>query len=201
MKFSPIHQSIARFISVVSTPPLVITLFLIYLMFHFPENLERAIECLVIGFTLLALAPSLYVLYLAKAGRIHGFHMFRREERIAPMLMAFFSTLLALIILWYMGAAKPVIVFLVAGLVNILAFTLVTFFWKISVHTGTLAAILTTVLIYSFGRFLWLWLLLIPVIYARIVRYSHTWGQVIAGILLGIFLTAFILYLFGYWFM
>lgn len=191
---------IARLISIISTPPLVLTLFLVYLMFHFAQSSKEAAEWLIIGFLFLAFIPSAYVFYLAKNDRIHGFHMFRKEERIRPMLLAFGSVLTALILFSWLGAEKPIIAFLAAGVINIVVFTLITKFWKISIHTGTLTAVLTTVLIYSYGKYLWLWLLLVPVAYARLITHSHTWSQILVGIAIGGGITALTLYLFGYWF-
>jgi membrane-associated phospholipid phosphatase len=63
-------------------------------------------------------------------------------------------------------------------------FTLITFVWKISLHAGVLSAA-ATFAIYVFGSsWMWMWGLLLPVSWARVVMKKHTLAQVVAGIVL-----------------
>lgn len=73
--------------------------------------------------------------------------------------------------------------------------TLITFFWKISIHM-VVDTTVVTILNFLFPNFWFLYLLLPIIAWSRFVRHKHTPGQLLGGFLLGLavvfFLVAFL---------
>jgi len=65
---------------------------------------------------------------------------------------------------------------------------LIRFFWKISVHCGISSMVISSFVLLHFWFFVWLYILLLPIIYSRIKLERHDWKQVTAGTLIGILL-------------
>ena len=64
-------------------------------------------------------------------------------------------------------------------------FGVITFFWKISLHTGV-NAVLITFLNWATGwHYWWLYVLVLVVAWARVYQKHHTWAQATAGAFLG----------------
>ena len=65
---------------------------------------------------------------------------------------------------------------------------LIRFVWKISVHCAISSTVITAFTLLQFWYFVWLYVLLIPIIYSRIKLERHDGKQVTAGTLIGILL-------------
>jgi membrane-associated phospholipid phosphatase len=63
-------------------------------------------------------------------------------------------------------------------------YMLTTLKWKVSVHTGVLATLASLGLLLGGWAYSWLWLLVVIVAWARVIRRDHTWSQVMVGGLL-----------------
>lgn len=127
--------------------------------------------------------PFLYFLHLLKTKEISDWDTTNRRERYQLYLFTvavhavgvLFATFLGKIIL-----AKMLFAFWVLAAV----FTSVTFVWKISLHAGVWAAA-ATFTTYTFGSaWIWMWFMIIPVSWARVVMKKHTWAQVACGAVL-----------------
>ncbi|ANP52349.1 hypothetical protein AVL59_24900 [Streptomyces griseochromogenes] len=112
-------------------------------------------------------------------------HVRRRQDRIvaAPGVMA--SVITGTVLLYGLEAPAEVTALVTAMLSVLLALLVITFFWKVSVHSAVASgalAILTSV----FGPWM---LVLIPLVvligWSRIRLSCHTVGQVTVGVLIG----------------
>ena len=117
-----------------------------------------------------------------------------RKKRIKPLLALIAFVLLdyVLIAQWHNTVLSQL--FLIF-LVWVIGFFVVTLFWKISGHAGTIA-LATGLIISWFGWGWWPVILTVPLVaWARVVRRDHTILQVIAGALYSWVL----LVVFDYW--
>lgn len=129
------------------------------------------------------LVPFLYFLHLLRTREISDWDTTDRRERYQLYSFTVAVHAVGVILAAVMGKiilAKILFSFWILSV----AFTLITFVWKISLHAGVLAAAATFVH-YALGpSWAWLWVLLLPVSWARVVMKKHTWLQVVAGTIL-----------------
>ncbi|MEM7531832.1 MAG: hypothetical protein AAF639_06640 [Chloroflexota bacterium] len=141
------------------------------------------------------IAPTLYVVWLAKTGRVTDIHLPLREERTLPMIFTLFAGLFA----WFVLAIgnAPQLLLLIAAINGIqsIIFLFITLRWKISFHC-TMAAQLSVLSLLLFG-----WNIGTPVVFsvpliawARVHLQRHTIAQTVAGSVLGVALVVSGLY-------
>lgn len=191
-------QVLAEAASIGSNPPLVMAIFYGYVVYHFTEFFPQATLFALIGLFFMIVVPGIYILWAWRNHKVTDFDLTDRKERAIPFSLAGVGILLTFFFLDYYGAGEPILAFLLASLFNLLVITLITPFWKISLHTATLTGVITSVVILSWGKYEYLYLLLLPVIWSRLVLRRHTFWQLLAGIALTAVLTKIIFFLKGY---
>jgi hypothetical protein len=129
--------------------------------------------------------PLAYVLRGVRQGRLTSHHIPEREHRRVPLLFGIASVAAGLLVLVLLGAPREVLALLAAGGVGLVVFTVVTHWWKMSIHAGVAAGTATTLTV-VYGP---LALLSVPLVllagWARVRLSAHTGAQVIAGALVG----------------
>ena len=127
--------------------------------------------------------PFLYFLHLLRTKEISDWDTTNRRERYQFYSFTVAVHAVGVLLAVLMGKiilAKILFAFWILSV----AFTLITFVWKISLHAGVLAAAATFVY-YALGpSWFWMWGLLLPVSWARVVMKKHTWLQVLSGTVL-----------------
>lgn len=129
--------------------------------------------------------PMAFIVRGARQGRWDGHHVRNREGRLVPLLLGLASTTVGLVILLVGRSPRDVLALDVAMLVTLAACTVITQWWKISLHSAVAGgACATLVLIYGPSL-----LVTVPVValvaWSRVVVRDHTVAQVIAGALAG----------------
>jgi len=137
--------------------------------------------------TLLAILPVLLIsLYMVKTGRMDSLFSNRRHQRHRVYVVGLFFDVLAIWILNLLNAPTILVAGLVAGLASVVCLAFINLWWKISVHSSTVAAFVTVLLV-LFGWWASFSLILLPVMWwARLNLAQHTLAQVIAGSTLSI---------------
>jgi len=141
------------------------------------EAINWAFLCLLFGI----IVPYLYVWFLYKKKKISDVHIFERENRLKPMVVACISYIILFIILRVLKGPLFLKSIFAVIIVSTIILTIITYFWKICLHASgmTLMVITFNVL---FGRWM---LFMIPLIlligWARIRIKKHTVSQVISG--------------------
>lgn len=180
---------LAHFISIVLSPLTTAPLFFIVLARHYTADPLIFFKLNLLLFGLIFVPSVGTLIFLKKTQRITDWGMSKREERYVFNFVILACGLVAITTLYLLGfydISRVLTLILVCGLL----FTLITFYTKISAHTAwmSLFAILTHVL---YGpTFVWVWLLVPLVAWARVYKKRHTISQVIAGILLPIVIFA-----------
>lgn len=113
-----------------------------------------------------------------------------RHQRSFPLIVAAIVLFTGFVALSFAHAPKLMQALMLCYATQTLIVAIISYWWKISIHTASMACSLV-VLTYRFAAIvLPFYLLLLLVSQARIVLKRHTIAQTIAGALLGIVLTA-----------
>jgi hypothetical protein len=133
--------------------------------------------------------PLIGVVVLLKMRIISDFYATEKDERFIPFLTTIFSYLLGTIILIIVQAPAPIIALMACYLINGIVLATITLKWKISIHSSGVTGPVTA-LVYLLGtRLLPLFLLVLPVIWARLELKAHSKWQLTMGALLSTALT------------
>ncbi|GGQ40962.1 phosphatase PAP2 family protein [Couchioplanes azureus] len=129
--------------------------------------------------------PLAYVVRGVRAGRLTNHHIPEREHRRVPLLFGIASVAAGLVVLLLLGAPRDVLALMAAGGTGLLVFTVVTHWWKMSIHAGVAAGTAATLTaVYGPAA-----LLTVPfavlACWARVRLSAHTVPQVIAGAIVG----------------
>lgn len=129
--------------------------------------------------------PMLFIVRGARRGRWDTHHVRNREERLIPMLACLICVLGCLAGMLLGGAPREMLALLASMLVVLVIATVITRWWKISLH-GAVASGATATVIAVYGwAFLALYALVAVVCWSRVRVSDHTLGQVLAGAVLG----------------
>jgi len=158
------------------------------------EAIKWASICLLFG----TVIPYLYIGFLYKKREINDMHIPRREDRIKPLVVSSISYMVCFIILNVLEGPLFLKSIFAVSIVSSIILTVVTYFWKISLHTSWITFVVITFNI-LFGRWMLLMVPLIPVIgWARVRIKKHTVNQVILGVGISTITTFFIYYNYGF---
>jgi hypothetical protein len=153
------------------------------------EAVSWAFICLLFG----TIVPYLYIVLLYRRKEIDDMHIPRKEDRIKPMIVSSISYVACLFVLYILNGPLFLKSIFAVSAVSAVIFTVITYFWKISLHTSWITFVVITFNI-LFGRWMLLMIPLIPVIgWARVRIKKHTVNQVVFGV--GVTtLTSFLIY-------
>ena len=132
--------------------------------------------------------PLYGVQYLLKKGVISDYFATERTERYIPFLVSIISYLVGTIVLVVIRAPAAVTALMATYIVNGIVLVAITTKWKISIHTSGVASPVTA-LVYLLGSHLMpLFLIFLPVAWARLELKAHskmqlTMGALVSGIL------------------
>lgn len=174
----------ARLISQLFQPPLIIGVFLLFLVFYFAPDANKGIIWASIAVGLVGLVPTVYTIIAYKLHWVKDLWLNDKADRIGPFLIAGLGMIITLLIFFKLGVPTEVLVFLMALILVLLFLLFITIFWKISVHAATIMMVVTTINILADCKFWYLFLLVPLVMWARVYRKRHSVVQVFAGAVL-----------------
>jgi membrane-associated phospholipid phosphatase len=131
--------------------------------------------CLAVGL------PALDIAWRVRSGRAGDFQLAVRQERLRPLTVALLSSSAALVLVGSLQGPRTLLVTMIAGLACGLVLTAVTLVWKISFHSGALAAGVVLACWFAGLSGLILIPLLVAVGWSRVRLGRHSPGQVAAG--------------------
>ncbi len=136
-----------------------------------------------------AVVPLIFFLTMLYHKQIKDWDIQNRRERIPLYLFTLVCHLGGLWLAHELGKSELVSVLLVYYLTAIVFFV-TTLFWKISLHAGVNAVLITSLNVFYGWKYTWLYILLALVMWARVYEKHHTWAQVVAGAILGTFIVS-----------
>lgn len=190
-------NKLAHFMSIVLGPHVWFLVLLIVLLTKTGLTSGQMWTLLPVSLIFQILVPMIYLQWYLKSRKITAWDLPKREDRFLPLAATFVSYLISLVLIYIYGN-QLIFNLNVIFLLLIATVSLITVFWKISLHTAlnTAGALFINFL---FGWQLPILYLLIPVIaWARYKLGRHNIKQLLAGTAVSglIILVAF--YYFGY---
>jgi len=180
-------KNLANFISAAMNAPLIAILTFTPLILTQPHPNQSLLIAITTFFG--AILPLSSTYYLVRKGIIPDIYASDRSTRTEPFLWAMASYLLGVTALLWFEAPFAVTAFMACYFVNAIIMLCITLSWKISIHAvGVMGPI--TALVFEMGRkFAPLFLLILPVAWARMELKAHNFKQVAAGAVLSSVLT------------
>ncbi|HXL02593.1 MAG TPA: hypothetical protein PK016_05680 [Candidatus Atribacteria bacterium] len=181
-------ESLAQTFSLVLQPSAIATLLYLVVSFSFATGWRTWVFFL-IGLFFVGVFPILLVLFLTKKGKVSDPDLPNREERFFPYLMICSSYLLALVIFLLASAPLPLVAITCCYLGVTFVGALISLFWKISLHLAGIAGPVTALVMILNPYWAFLYLLLVPLGWARIYLGKHNLYQVVAGSMMSMVIT------------
>ena len=190
-------KKLAKTISDVLNPFLVSAIVMVLLSFDSTASIADGLKWSLISVTLSVLPVLAVVVYLVRRRKLDGLFINPRRQRNKVYLLATAFAVISCAVLRGLGAPSLLVATFVAGLVAIFVFMVINLRWKISLHTGFIAASVT-VLTMVYGTTGALAAVLIPpVAWARMEMKLHSLAQVVSGALLSAAMVIVVFRLFG----
>lgn len=136
-----------------------------------------------------AVVPMIFFLTMLYHKQLSSWDMDKRLQRLPIYIFTMFCQLGGLWLAHELGKTAFVQILLVYLAIGVV-FVAVTSVWKISIHAGVNAVLITSLNMFYGWHYIWLYGLLALVMWARVYQKHHTWAQVIAGSILGAFMVA-----------
>lgn len=191
---------IAKTISTITNPPIVcIPLFMIIcLVLSFENglfNFNKFIVLELISLVFASILPMAIIVYWAKKLNTDG-DISNRQDRFVPLVVGIIFYFIGFIVSLVLGVDNFLTALLLCYSINTGVVLLITFKWKISIHTTGLSGPVGA-LILLLGPIGAVFGIIYPMlIWSRVILNKHTLAQAITGGVQGFFLTIFEMYLF-----
>jgi hypothetical protein len=181
-----VAHRVARVVTEVCSPAVVVLLLPLAVAWHATgHRVGPTVGWGLVVAVFSSVLPMAFIVRGARRGDWDGHHVRNREGRLVPLLLALACTALGLAILLFGHAPRDVVALDVAMLATLIACTVITRWWKISLHSAVAGGAAAT-LILLYGPLL---LVLVPVVvlvtWSRVEVSDHTVAQAIAGSLIG----------------
>jgi len=171
-------------ISLLLNPSLLTGGFFLMLVRRFePSGRRWLVGSIALVFTVVVPLASLFV--LKALGRLSDVEMRIRSERTTVYLSCAVSYAVGLALYVHLGAAWPLTSVMALLLSTALVLALLNQWWKVSIHTTTLAGLATVGMALFGGAALPFVLLVLVAAWARWAAGAHTPGELVSGIALG----------------
>lgn len=172
-------EKTARIISRVFEPIIWVPLVVILSIYKVQAtNTEKIYSTIVLLFFVF-LVPLVYFLDSIFIKKTIDIDVTLRQKR--KKILVIFSVSFLLGVLYTHFINQNIFLITLAVFFAFLALAVITFFWKISFHSG-LNTILMLLVVHFYGlKFAWLFVLLIPIFYSRIALEKHSIWQLVAG--------------------
>jgi hypothetical protein len=181
------RTKLAEYVSAVMNAPLITLLTFIPLVYRFGNGATTQLLALTSFFG--CFLPLILVVYMLKRGIISDFYANDRNERFIPFMATILSYTMGTVALMVVQAPEQITALMACYIVNGIVLLLITTKWKISIHASGIASPITA-LVYLLGtRLLPLFLLFLPVAWARVELKAHDKKQVTAGAVISTVLT------------
>lgn len=133
-----------------------------------------------------ALLPAVFMVWSLKTGRISDWDVSKKEERRELYFFTVFAHLFGVVLAFLIGKYVLFEILLIWWSLAVIV-AVITIFWKISVHAGVNAALVSFFNhFYGWDRYWWLVGILILVLWARVRSKRHNWAQVLVGAILAL---------------
>jgi len=191
------RERLSRLTSSILNPFLVSFIIIVLLAFKSAASTTDAIKWALISIVLSVLPVFIVVVYLVRRKKLNNIFANPREQRHGIYILASVLGAIGCGVLWWFGAPELLAVTFTAGLIAIVIFTTINYFWKISLHTAFMAAAVVVLIMVYGAAAAWTFVLLPLVAWARMELKQHSWAQLAAGAILALIIVVGVFWGFG----
>lgn len=184
---------IAVTISVLFSPFLLPIASILLIVRSSVATIQQGLLWMVIVVLFAGVLPMLFIFILFRLGRLSDVRLTVREQRAKPLMFSLISALAGSGILHLLNVPQEIVWLCIACVINGLVLTLITQVWKISFHSGVAAGCMTGLATIISSQFVYLFILLPFIAWARVHRKRHTFLQTIIAAPIAIANTAVVL--------
>lgn len=195
--FSVFSERIALGTSIVFSPFIIPIVTSVIVIHKYASTLQDVLLWLGIVTLFVTVLPIVGIVLLVRFSKVGNLHLHAKEERLIPLCFIVLSMITGTIILYKVGATHKIILACIAYIVNGIIFSAITPLWKISFHTSVTTGCIMVLVFLVNTSFIWLFLLIPLIAWARIYRERHTFLQTAVGTLLAIINTALVFHFFS----
>lgn len=185
---------LARIISNILNPLIIFVLIATSLVYYFTGSLQSSFRWFLVV-SAFAFVLTLLILYLVKKKVFSNFDVSNRKQRPVLFLIAASIVFILLLLSVMFQAGNDVLVIFFVALAGITGYSVVNTKIKASAHLGVFIVFASIMTFLYDIRFAFLYLVAAILAWARVKEKEHTVPEVFVGTLLGIILSALLLYL------
>ena len=190
--FSAFPEWVALGTSVVFSPFIVPIVTAVIVIQKYAMTRQDVLLWLGIVTLFVTVLPILGIVLLVRFSKVGNLHLHDKEERLIPLCFIVLSMISGTIILYKIGATQKIILACIAYIANSIVFSAITPLWKISFHTSVTTGCIMVLVFLVNTSFIWFFLLIPLIAWARIYRERHTFLQTAVGTILAIINTALV---------
>src|SRR2546426_4040099 len=139
----PTRIRVARFVSNILAPTTISVPFVLLVALYHARNTWTVLFYSCITLFFLSVGPLIYIVMGVRLGKLSDVDVSRRSERSGPFLFGIASVTAGLFVLWFMHAPRNLETALLITAVSGVIMMIITLWWKISIHTSSLAGVAT----------------------------------------------------------
>lgn len=190
-------EKVAKYLSIILGPHVWLPVLIIVILFKTGLNNNQLLILFPSVFILQLIIPISYIYLSLKMKKITAWDLPKREERYKFLAITLASYILSTTLTYIFGNKMLFDLSLIILLLLVMV-SVITFFWKISLHT-TLNTAGSVLINFLFGwQFPWLYLTIPVIFWARFTLKRHDKLQLIGGILASSIFTLAALKYLGY---
>jgi membrane-associated phospholipid phosphatase len=178
------RERIARLISNIFNPFVVSAVIIVLLAFRDTSSVGEAFKWSAFSIAISVVPVLVAVIWLIRRNKIDGFFDNTRRQRYIVYIIASALGAIGCGLMWGLKAPELLAVTFTAGFSELVIFTVINHYWKISLHTAFAAGAVTIVSLVYGVTALWTLVFLPLVAWARIEMKQHSIRQVVIGALL-----------------
>ena len=190
--FSAFPEWVALGTSVVFSPFIVPIVTAVIVIQKYAMTSQDVLLWLGIVTLFVTVLPIVGIVLLVRFSKVENLHLHAKEERLIPLCFIVLSMISGTIILYKIGATQKIILACIAYIANSIVFSAITPLWKISFHTSVTTGCIMVLVFLVNTSFIWFFLLIPLIAWARIYRERHTFLQTAVGTILAIINTALV---------
>ncbi|MFH1651772.1 MAG: hypothetical protein ABID87_06725 [Chloroflexota bacterium] len=176
------RRKIARLVSDIINPFSISLVMIVLLSFRHAASFAEGLKWSLLSVAFSILPVLVVILVLVHNEKLEGIFIRARQQRHRIYLLASVCVLVSIGILYYLGAPRELLAAFVTALLAIGLYLCINLWWKISVHTGFLAAsLMLLIIMYRVPGILFTLVLLPVMAWSRVELEHHTPAQVAAG--------------------
>ena len=179
-------KTIGRILSYFFHPMVISTFTFWFIIYQKSISIDKPNFIFFLSFFFSTLLPIVNVLYLKSQGLITDIDASNRKERLLPIAFGALFFLIGFITLRQLNSPMIIQGIMFCNLINTILVWLITKYWKVSIHTLSIASAITIFWILGYKYVIMMFLMLALTTISRTLTNSHTLSQSIVGIIIGI---------------